>query len=804
VDVRCCPEREQLQEYVTGDLASHLCEAIDLHLGDCPRCRGAVRTLDEESAPLAHWLRPVPVSPPDEGPLLRRLAARAKALAAPEPTEAVRAEDSPRTTSQFIEQLGRTGLLPADELTALLARPGGEEGPRGLARELVSGGRLTEYQASELLEGRGDGLVLGNYVLLEPAGAGGMGRVYRAWHRRMKRAVALKVVAPELLRSPAARARFQREVEAVARLSHPHIVSAFDAAEDCGRHFLVMEYVAGRGLDALVKSEGPLRVERAISFLLQAARGLAHAHAAGVVHRDVKPSNLLVDAHDTVKVLDLGLARVAAEGGQTAGDLTSQDVVLGTASYMAPEQATDPRRTDARADVYGLGCSLHFLLTGEPPYRGATALETVLAHREQPIPSLRARRPDCPPALDALFHRMIAKRPEDRPVLPQVIAELETLRAESTTPPPSGARAGRRFRAPILALAAIAAAALLWLVFRNTLDKTPGETPAEPSSSPPRASTQPKPPGRPEKTSLAEAARGKGKPAAEFAAVVKGRPAADFLVAWQRSGPGVTPQGPVLDMVRVEKGTFQMGSDDKNPHALPDERSRHRVEITQPFRLGKYEVTQEQYQLVMGVNPSKFAPSGRSRERVKGVSTASHPVDSVRWIDAITFCNRLSERHRLKPYYCIKGEAVSVLGGDGYRLPTEAEWEYAGRAGSETSWSFGDDIKRLGEYAWHSGNSNGLTHAVGTRKPNPLGLYDMHGNVPEWCWDRYDANYYRKSPVNDPPGSGEGTTRVYRGGGWNDVAGQTRSAARSGLGVFYGSVLNAVGFRVARNIEPDR
>jgi formylglycine-generating enzyme required for sulfatase activity len=144
---------------------------------------------------------------------------------------------------------------------------------------------------------------------------------------------------------------------------------------------------------------------------------------------------------------------------------------------------------------------------------------------------------------------------------------------------------------------------------------------------------------------------------------------------------------------------------------------------------------------------------------------------------------------------------TATRGGNGYRLPTEAEWEYACRAGSGSRWSFGDDSGKLGEHAWYAGNSRDTTHPVGTRKPNAWGLYDVHGNVSEWCWDRYSANYYRKAPVSDPPGPGEGVTRVFRGGGWNHAAAQTRSAARDSLRTGYG-VLTVIGLRVARNVEP--
>ena len=735
-----CPDRGQLREYATGNLDGTLGAAIDDHLDDCPECRGAVDTLDEQLTPVARWLRGTPAPVGRQDGVLLELAARVKALT-PAPDQ-----DKPDcTAAQFAERLARSGLLSAEERTELPPESAGAGAD--LARRLVERKTLTAFQAEELLRDRGDGLVLGNYVLLEPAGAGGMGRVFKAWHRRMKRVVALKMLAPELLRSEAARVRFQREAEAAARLTHPHIVAAYDAAEERGRHFLVMEYVAGRTLEEVVKGEGPLPVGRALDCLLQAARGLAHAHASGVVHRDVKPANLLLDEQGTVKVLDLGLARLELAEGDTAAELTSQNVVMGTASYLAPEQATDPSRADLRADIYGLGCTLHFLLTGEPPYRGATALETVLAHREQPVPSLRGRRPDCPPALDKLFQTLVAKRPEDRPAsLAAVIAGLERLGTGQAAAP---ARPIRRSRL-VPSLVALAASALLcWAV----------------------------------------------QPAFRAAKHLKETPGA--------LAPAPTPsRKPAVEMVLVEAGPFLRGSPDTDTLAAIDEKPRSKIRISRPFYLGKFEVTQRQFWEVMGSNPSDKSP-GRNVQAFRGkkADNAQHPVDSVTWLEAVKFCNKLSERHGLKPYYRIEGDKVGINDNTGYRLPMEAEWEYACRAGSDRRWTFGDDARTLDEYAWYTGNAGNVTHAVGTKKANAWGLHDMHGNVPEWCWDRYDRGYYQDSAVSDPSGSGKGTTRVFRGGGVSNAAAQTRSAARAPLGRGYG-VLDRVGFRVARNVEP--
>ena len=202
-----------------------------------------------------------------------------------------------------------------------------------------------------------------------------------------------------------------------------------------------------------------------------------------------------------------------------------------------------------------------------------------------------------------------------------------------------------------------------------------------------------------------------------------------------------------------------MGSPNDDPQALMEEKPSRLIKITCPFELGQFEVTQEEFEVVMGTNPSHF--SGRDNRDLKDQDTRKHPVDSVSWFDAIRFCNRLSIRHGLPPYYEIKGDTVIRRGGLGYRLPTEVEWEYACRAGTTTRWSFGDDPKQLDHYAWHDGNSSNRTHPVGTKKPNPWGLYDMHGNVAEWCWDRYDAKGAGAHRGQRPSGAGGGADRAY-------------------------------------------
>jgi formylglycine-generating enzyme required for sulfatase activity len=239
-------------------------------------------------------------------------------------------------------------------------------------------------------------------------------------------------------------------------------------------------------------------------------------------------------------------------------------------------------------------------------------------------------------------------------------------------------------------------------------------------------------------------------------------------LAKAREAEVITTRTAGIKLKLIPAGEFMMGSPDDDKDAGKDEKPQHRVRITRPFYLGVTEVTQAEYAAVMGVNPSAFSSSGTSKEDVEGKSTDRLPVESIPWLDAVTFCNKLSELEGRPPFYRINGAAVLVndWNGTGYRLPTEAEWEYACRARTTARYSFGEDQEGLGEFGWFVGNSGSRTHPVGEKRPNGFGLFDMHGNVWEWCWDWFGEAYYESSAVEDPRGPDAASSRVNRGGGW--------------------------------------
>ncbi len=250
------------------------------------------------------------------------------------------------------------------------------------------------------------------------------------------------------------------------------------------------------------------------------------------------------------------------------------------------------------------------------------------------------------------------------------------------------------------------------------------------------------------------------------------------------TAPQVIKTSSGLDMVAIPAGWFEMGS----AQGAPDEAPEHRVWVDS-FLLDKYEVVQEQYTKLVGANPASFKGPGR-------------PVDTVTWTDAVLYCNLRSRAEGLEPCYQEeRGTWQCNFKANGYRLPTEAEWEYACRAGTEREHYFGSDLRTLKEHAWYTDNSSRQTHGVGQRKPNPWGLYDMYGNVAEWCNDVYGENYYKTSPSQNPRGPEKGEIKVLRGGGWQDGADTLRSSWRSGENSSFvdACIMDSAGFRCARN-----
>ncbi len=323
-----------------------------------------------------------------------------------------------------------------------------------LAALLVRDGFLTPFQAEHLLRGRRPKFLIGKYLILDRIGAGGMGAVYFCEHLQLGRPVALKVLPADQADDPAALARFHREAQAVAALDHPNIVRAFDVDREGRTYFLVMEYVDGVDLQELIGRRGRLDPARAAHYVRQTAEGLQHAHQARLVHRDVKPANLLLSRTGVVKILDLGLARFFHAGAASVTDQRSDQAILGTADYVAPEQARDSGDVDARADIYSLGATFYFLLAGRAPFADGTLNQKLLWHQMKAPPPLRRLRPDVPEAMAAVVARMMAKAPADRYQTPAEVAAALASWTRSPVPPPSSdfppprptIRAGRPWR----------------------------------------------------------------------------------------------------------------------------------------------------------------------------------------------------------------------------------------------------------------------------------------------------------------------------------------------------------------------
>ena len=322
---------------------------------------------------------------------------------------------APITIDGFLELGLKSGLLEVETVQTCRSnwsRTGCDPlTPQELADALIKEGALTHFQAEKLIAGRWRGFVINDkYRLLERLGAGGMGAVYLCEHIHMGRKVALKILPVQQAGDPASLARFYREAKAVARLDHPNIVRAHDIDHDAKLHFIVLEFVDGCNLHDFVRRNGALSCERAAHYIRQAALGLQHAHEAGLVHRDIKPGNLLLDRGGVVKLLDMGLARFFHE--DSAAFIKEYEVgyIIGTGDYIAPEQIVDSR-VDIRADIYSLGGTLYYLLTGKSPFQDGSSSQKIIWHQVRHPKSLRVLRPDVPEAMVQVLEKMIAKEP---------------------------------------------------------------------------------------------------------------------------------------------------------------------------------------------------------------------------------------------------------------------------------------------------------------------------------------------------------------------------------------------------------
>jgi formylglycine-generating enzyme required for sulfatase activity/tRNA A-37 threonylcarbamoyl transferase component Bud32 len=634
------------------------------------------------------------------------------------------------------------------------------------------------------------------YEVLAELGRGGMGVVYRARQTRMDRLVALKVIRPEALKAPAAVERFQREARLAAKLAHPNVVTVFDSGAAGNTHYLVMEYLEGTDLASLLRQMGSVPVGDACNYVRQAALGLQHAFEQGLVHRDVKPSNLMLTKAGIIKVMDLGLARAvsSADAAATEG-LTGAGALLGTADYIAPEQALNPRHVDICADIYSLGCTLYQLLAGRVPFPGATVAEKLLAHQmQQPEPVERVRLA-LPEGLAHVVRTMMAKKPEQRyqapaevaralepfacgvgpgtvrrtvPVVPAAarvpIAELvgprsapapvqaATLPASPATPLRERVKAVARSRRMLLTgigCVGLVAAVLGVVVLSAALSGLAKRADSHPTLAGQAVAR----PGPLDCTATGLSTAEVQEAQAAWAKYL-GRPVEEEV----EIAPGVK-----MAFVLVPPGKFLMGSPESEKERNPDE-VPHEVTLTEPFYLGRCEVTQAQYAAVQVArqdpDPSFF----------KGTDL---PVEHVNWPEASAYADTLTT----------KG-ASGLL----YRLPTEAEWEYACRGGRPFSQPFGigngtslssDQANFNGEHPFGGaapGKNLQRTSPVGSYPANAFGLHDMHGNVREWCSDWYGE--YLAGKATNPSGPPQGSARVTRGGCWHNRAAYCRASGR--------------------------
>ncbi|MEK7795575.1 MAG: SUMF1/EgtB/PvdO family nonheme iron enzyme [Candidatus Hydrogenedentota bacterium] len=574
------------------------------------------------------------------------------------------------------------------------------------------------------------GKSIANYKILGELGRGGMGIVYKAMDVSLQRPAAIKVLPPDFADNESFIQRFIREARASAALNHPNIVTVYGVGRHEQCYYIALEFVDGVPLDALISKEGKIEPVRAVRMLRQAVDALAAAHAHKIVHRDIKPQNMMIDKTGRLRVMDFGLALPLSE----ATKLTQAGTTMGTAHYMSPEQWEDSN-VDGRSDIYSLGITFYEMLSGKPPFNASTPAAIMRKVFNESMPSLESFNVAIDPWLKDILAKMVAKKADERfdsavALRTEIDAYLngQAPRANDFAPPGVEKELERMDRQ----------------AGRVSRPSMPVAETAPPASPTPRFKSMPLWGG------LA------------IAIVIAGAAGALFLSKSDEGfGSTVFTKD---DFAWIAPGAYLMGSP-TNEIGRNDDENQHEAVISKGFWMGRLEVTQAQWIDVLGSNPSFFVGENL-------------PVDSVSWEDVQAFLVLLNEREGTK-----------------FRLPSEAEWEYACRAGSATAFSFGESPSQLDGYGWYVDNSARMTHPAGSKVANAWGLHDVHGNVWEWCQDL--AGAYPIGAVTDPIGAESGPHRVGRGGSFGVGAPNCRSADRSAsVPTTKGPDL---GFRICRN-----
>jgi len=687
-------------------------------------------------------------------------------------------------------------------------------------------------------------LRIARFRIEKQLGEGGFGRVFLAHDEQLGRAVALKVPHARLISRRGDAQAYLDEARTVANLDHPGIVPVYDigSTSECP-YYMVSKYVDGVDLATTIKRRRPGYRESA-ELVATVAEALHFAHLQGVVHRDVKPGNILLGNDGRPYIVDFGLALREENIGQGPK-------YLGTPAYMSPEQASGGgHRVDARSDIFSLGVVLYELLAGRRPFLGQTQgdLRQQVLELEPPPP--REYDKSIPTELERICLKALAKHTDARyPGAQELASDLRQFlaqdRPESQPAASSSVRVAsvpRWRRSAQLVGVALAMAVATWLgprlmgvMFQVESDPRVTELTtlvAGGHGASGLREVSPTPTGAASESAGANVDRPAVEPWPEWPADAPAPATAPFNArhakqhqqAWaDYLGVGIErivtlPGGETLAMVLIPPGEFLMGSraeERADFHAtarpeseqwvidlLPSEGPQHRVRITQPFWLGRHEVTFGQFQqfvehagyttqaerdgkggfaLVAGewVEDPRFVWNGE----LPFPRSPNHPVLYVSWNDCTAFCHWLSQ---------VQGDAE-------FGLPTEAEWEYACRAGTTTAWCAGDSAVELREQAWFDLTSHGAVQPVGQLQPNGFGLHDMTGNVWEWCRDWFSPAYYGDSPLDDPTGPATGVFRVQRGGDWVYGSRCCRSAHRNSGGPGDRSI--SLGFRLAAYLD---